>query len=78
MKKGIFGQNVETFEQIKIGKGKKSITVSAHVITTNTKLFIYHGRDCIGMAGVVRPKDFNYEVLLRLAQHQPSDEYAVV
>lgn len=78
MKKGIFGQNIRTIEPIRIGKGKKSIEVKARVITTNTKLFIYHEKDCIGMAGVVRPKDFNYEVLLRLAQHQPSDEYAVV
>jgi len=43
---------------------------SYYVVCTQTKLFVYTNEKCnelVGMAGVTRPRDFDYQTLYRLA-----------
>lgn len=40
---------------------------------TRTKVIVYLGDRRVGSAGVRDPKDFDFEMLVRLAKHQPKD-----
>ena len=43
---------------------------SYYVVCTQTKLFVYTNEKCnelVGMAGVTRPRDFDYLTLYKLA-----------
>lgn len=44
------------------------------VVTTNTRLFVYQGDRCIGSSGCIRPKDFNFNALYKLAMQKSGEQ----
>lgn len=50
------------------------------VVTTKTKLFVYRDEKCnylIGCAGVKNPKDFDFNVLYKIALHKSGSKIEV-
>lgn len=48
------------------------------VITTMTKVFVYLDNKLIGSAGCIRPSDFDFDALYKMALHKSGSKIEVV